>query len=67
MEIGWSKVTRSSKLDIAADGDSDSLEMFERDRFCVASLHICSESTHAIVGGVDEDNSLLGQEIVAID
>jgi len=67
VEIGSLKVKRSSRLGVAVDGDSESLEMFERDRFCVASLHICSESTQAIVGGVDRRQRLLGWAIAGID
>ena len=44
----------ASDGDSCVDGDSWPSEIFERDRFWVASLHICSESTHAILGGIDE-------------
>jgi hypothetical protein len=65
-EIGSLKVKRSSVHD-GVDGDSEPLDIFEKDRFWVASLHICSESTHAIVGGVDESKLRLGREDVGID
>jgi hypothetical protein len=66
-EIESLKVKRPSVLDGGVDGYSEPLEIFEKDRFWAASLHICSESTHAIAGGVDESKPRLGREDVGID